>query len=105
MNLLDAFDGLSAEIEAVFHLAGGEVGHTLARRCDDGTVSIRYDSGWWCSYLPDGTRPIAGYIVSQDGSSRPVPGGAKRNIVSFERMTWDQAVSKYPHGLSAGFPP
>jgi hypothetical protein len=90
--------------EGVYHLRGGEVGHTHSIENDDGTFSVRYESGWYCTYKNNGIRQAAGIIRSPDGSEQIIPVGNKRDVVKFEAISWDEAKSKYP-GIRAGFQP
>jgi hypothetical protein len=90
--------------EGVYHLRGGEIGYTYAIPNADGTFDVRYESGWHSTYKNDGTRPVAGTVIHKDGSTEPVPGGSRRDIVKFELMTWREASAKYP-GIAGGFSP
>lgn len=49
----------------------------------DGTYSVRYEHGWYCTYMQDGRRVTAGRIVHSDGRSEAVPPGRQRDIVEF----------------------
>lgn len=102
MNLQEEF--ASGKSEGVFHLRNGEIGFTSATANDDGTFSVRYETGWHCDYSNDGKRLAAGVIRRTDGSMEVVSGDGRRDIVKFEPMTWDEARAKY-HGIGLGFSP
>lgn len=96
--------GCERFVSGVFTLSGGEVGFSDAEINEDGTFMLRYESGWNVKYRNDGVRPIAGFLHHKDGSVTEVPGGSKRNVVGFERLSFKEALDKYP-GVAYGFHP
>ena len=103
IDLKEVFAAAGTEI-GVFHLSGGEIGYTSALVNEDGTFDLRYEEGWYCTYLNNGIRPVAGVIHRNDGTKEEIPGGNQRNIVKFEAMTWGEAKTKYP-SIEGGFHP
>lgn len=77
--------------EGVVHFRSGEVCH-LEVRYEGDQIYLRYESGWYCRYRPDGTRIAAGRT---DGTSEIFLGSNSRDVVRFEPMSWSEAKSKY----------
>lgn len=98
---MDIFQGAH---EGVFHFRGGEVAFLMIdyEKGAPGEVGVRYESGWYARYRPDGTRVSAGGIVNPDGTFEVIydQPGHKRDIVKFEPMSWKEAKIAYTDGIA-----